>query len=457
MMPVTEDLCRTLAESFLESSWPSVKTIVEKLASFKEEKNGKPVSVFRFKNGHRVNSTFEGKHFFLRASVEYSNPQLTVEEVQGIIGARMLEACGNYFHGYGLHKPDANDIAQVCEALKKPPQGPIIPFLLNTDDTEADRYSMNPLKESLVTSGQSAFPAAYVKTESLRVDQQFVTKYEGTLISKSEAELINHHLESAKSSYLDLVDSVKCAQMENLSEVFGIELSLYALRMPLATLQAEAKDGLLHHIISEVHRDFEAVKQAYDCMGRSMTKRTTLLSVPHSKKGFGSKRAARGKIHFNEAKLESISIKYRTTQLYPNAIDPDDVSIAEAEDSFTIAGEKLADYSYSETPSSPQFFLYVLGSPENAALWHGIGAFAAPQLLQSYVSARGACRRGQLIRDLNERYDVKMDVPLQFNLAPAGMWVHPVHRNIDASIGCVENPADLARMGMKIEYLSAFK
>jgi hypothetical protein len=50
-----------------------------------------------------------------------------------------------------------------------------------------------------------------------------------------------------------------------------------------------------------------------------------------------------------------------------------------------------------------------------------------------------------------------MEVPLQFNLAPEGMWVHPVHRNIDASIGCVENPADLARMGMKLEYLSAFK
>jgi len=454
---MTEDLCRMLVENFLESSWPCVKTIVEKLAGFKEEKNGKPVSMFRFKNGHRVNSTFEGNQFFLRGSVEYSNPQLTVEEVQGIIGARMLEACGNYFHDYGLHKPDTNDVAQVCEALKKPPQGPVIPFLLNTDDIEPDRYSMNPLKESIVTSGQSAFPAAYVKTEGLRVDQQFVTKYEGTLISKSEATLVNHYFESVKSSYLDLVDAVKYAQMENLSETFGIDLSLYALRMPLATLQAETKNGLLHHIISETHRDYEAVKQAYDCMGRSMTKRTTLLTVPHSKKGYGSKRAARGKIYFNETKLENISIKYQTTRLYPNAIDPDDVSIAQAQDNFTVRGEKLADYSFSETPSSPQFFLYSLGSPENAALWHGIGAFASPQLLQSYTSIRSACSKGQLIKDLKERHGIKMEVPLQFNLAPEGMWVHPVHRNIDASIGCVENPADLARMGMKLEYLSAFK
>jgi hypothetical protein len=46
---------------------------------------------------------------------------------------------------------------------------------------------------------------------------------------------------------------------------------------------------------------------------------------------------------------------------------------------------------------------------------------------------------------------------MQLNLSPDSMWVHPVHRNIDASIGCVENLADLARMGMKVEYLSRFK
>ena len=166
-----EDLCRVLVENFLKSSWPCVQTIVEKLANFKEEKPGKPVSLFRFKNGQKINQTFDGNHFFLRGSVEYSNPQITVEEAQGIIGTRMLEACGNYFHDYGLHEPDTNDVAQICEALKKPSQGLVIPFLLNTDDIEPDRYSMNPLKESIVTSGQSAFPVAYVKTEGLAIDQ----------------------------------------------------------------------------------------------------------------------------------------------------------------------------------------------------------------------------------------------------------------------------------------------
>jgi hypothetical protein len=316
---------------------------------------------------------------------------------------------------------------------------------------------MNPLKESLISSGQSAFPATYVKTGNLSVDQSFVTKYSGTLISRAEAELVGLHLANASGSYLDFVDSVKYVQMERLSEAFGMDLSLHALRMPLTTMQAEAKDDLLHHIISQAHRDYDAVKQAYDCMGRSITKRTTLLTVPHSKQGYGSKRAARGKLRFEGSKLESLAVTYKTTRLYPNAIDPGDVSVARAEGTLTVAGEKLADYSFSETPSSPQFFLYSLGSPEDAALWHGVGAFASPQLLQSYASVRRVCRQGQMIEGLAEKYGVKTEVPLQFNLAPEGMWVHPVHRNIDASIGCVKNLADLARMGMKIEFLSRFK
>jgi len=138
-------------------------------------------------------------------------------------------------------------------------------------------------------------------------------------------------------------------------------------------------------------------------------------------------------------------------------MDPEDIAVAKAEDSFSIAGEKLAEYNFLETPSSPQFFLYSLGSPEDAAVWHGVGAFAAPQLLRSYSSARTACREGKLIKNLREKYNLNLQVPLQFNLAPEGMWSHPIHRNIDASIGSVEDFADLAHRGMKIEYLSAFR
>ena len=452
-----EDYCKILLEDFLKNSWSSVKVLVGKLSSFRAEKISRHVTLFHYVNGKKISVPFEGDRFFLRGSVEYSNPQLTVEEVQGIIGTHLLEVCGNYFDKYGLHEPNDSDIAQLCEMLKKPPEGYIVPFLLNTDDVEADRYSMNPLKHSIVASGQSAFPAANVKTDQLKVDLDFVKKYDGTLISKKEAELIGKSLEAAKGSYLDLVDSVKYTQLAELSEFFGMNLSLYALRMPLSTLQAEGKDGLLHYIISESHNDYEAINQAYSCMGRSMTKRTTLLTVPHSKKGYGSKRAARGKIHFEDNKLQDVIVKYKTTKLYPNAIDPGDVAVAEADDSFTVAGERLADYSFIETPSSPQFFLYSMGSPEDAAVWHGVGAFASPQLLQSYSSARRACREGKLIRNLSQKYNVKVEVPLQFNLAPEGMWSHPIHRNIDASIGSVEDLADLARRGMKLEYLSAFK
>ncbi len=46
---------------------------------------------------------------------------------------------------------------------------------------------------------------------------------------------------------------------------------------------------------------------------------------------------------------------------------------------------------------------------------------------------------------------------MQFNLSPDGMWSHPVYRNIDASIGTVDNPGDLVHRGMKLEHLSTFK
>ena len=456
---MTDELSRMLVENFLKTSWSCcIKPVVEKLANWGAESGGRPVSFFRFKNNQRVDSSFDGNHFFLRSSVEYSNPQLTVEEVQGLVAARLLEVCGNYFHEKGLRETDGSDIVELCERLRNPPQGLIVAFLLNTDDVEPDRYSMNPLKTSLVESGQSAFPAANVKTDNLKIDDQFVTKYMGTLISKSEAELLGTHLANSNGSYLDFSDSVKYDQLEKLSEGFGIDLSLPALRMPLTTLQAENKSGMLHHIIRETHRDFDSVKQAYDCMGRSITKRTTLLTVPHSRLGYGSKRAARGKLRFNAkgTNLENVTVTYKPTKLYPNAMDPEDVSIADAHDSFVITGEKLADYSFAETPSSPQFFLYSMGSPENAALWHGVGAFAAPQLLQSYSSGRAACREGRIIQGLQE-YGVRPETPMQLNLSTDCMWVHPVHRNIDASIGCIDNVADLARMGIKIEHLSRFK
>jgi hypothetical protein len=446
------DLCRIILEDFLKNSWPCVEALTRESTAYPDEKR-KPVNLYYYENGQRKDVSFPGTSFFLRSSVEYANPQLTVEEVQGIIAARLLEVCGNHFSQYGLHEPNPKDIDEICEKMKKPPQAKIVSFLLNTDDIEPDRYSMNPLKESVVNSGQSAFPAATVKTENLHIDQKFLQKYEGSLFCKSEIERIERHLQAHNNSYVDLIDAVKYEHLETLSESFGMNLRLYSMRLPLAAMQKEKADDLLHNIIKKVHTDYQSIEKVYNYMGRSMKKLTTLLTVPHSKKGYGSKRAARGRVYFDGTKLKSVKVDYRTTLLYPNAIDPADVSIARADDTFEVTGEKLANYSYEETPSSPQFFLYSLASPENAALWHGIGAFGAAELLKSYTTTRHASATDSLTKNLNEEYGITRKMPLQFNLLPKYIWYHPVHRNIDASIGCVENLKDLANIGMKMEQL----
>lgn len=442
---------RRIVEDFLEKSRPCVETIVAELRKF-EEKKDKEIHLLKMKNNQVDPIALGREHFFLRSSVEYSNPQLTVEEVQGIIAARLLEVCGNYFYHYEIRKVSDGDVDEICEMLEKPPQGRIISFLLNTDDVEPDRYSMNPLKESIVKSGQSAFPSAFVKTEGLRIDREFMKKYEGKLISKSEEELIEHHLANCNNNYMNMVDAVKYEHLKILSKSFGIDLSLPMMRMPLTVFEKEKVNDLLHYIIRSVHKDYESIEYIYNCMGRSMKNRTTLLTVPHSEKGFGSKRAVRGKMYFNGTRLENAKIVYEKTSLYPNAVDPKDVSVAECNDQFMVEGAKLVNYDFMEMPSSPQFILYSLGSPEDATLWHGIGAFASSQLVKSYVSVRLE-RTKNLIGKGLEKYGVSLKVPPQFNLKPDNMWVHPVYRNIDASIGCVENLEELAKMGMRVECL----
>src|SRR3972149_11419756 len=115
---MTNELNRMLLENFLGSSWACcIKPVVEKLANWGAENGGRSVSFFRFKNNQRVDSSFDGSHFFLRSSVEYSNPQLTVEEVQGLIAARLLEVCGNYFYERGLHEINEKDVGEICEIM----------------------------------------------------------------------------------------------------------------------------------------------------------------------------------------------------------------------------------------------------------------------------------------------------------------------------------------------------
>jgi hypothetical protein len=452
-----DDYCELLLKDFLSHSFQTVKVLVEGATKAKGQTPNRKVTLFRCVKGKKESVPFEDERFFFRSSVEYTNPQLTVEEVQGIIGTKILVTCANYFLEHGLQEPVYSDVSALSELLKKPSSGYIVPFLLNTDDVEADRYSMNPLRQSILDTGQSAFPAANVKTDGLKIDEVYAKKYDGSMISKEECGIITEALSESNGCYLDFVDCIKYTQILELSEFFGMDLTLYTLRMPLSTLLAETKDGMLHYIISESNRDYSTVEAAYTCMGRSMNKRTTLLTVPHSKLGFGSKRAARGKLHFDNGKFLDATVTYKTTPLYPNDMDPEDVAVAVCEDKFTIPGAKLSNYSYIDTPSSPQFFLYSMASPEDATMWHGVGAVGSSQLLQSYANARTACRGGNLLKELNQKFQLKIKVPLQFNLAPDGLWSHPTHHNIDASIGSVENLSDLAHRGMKLEHLSAFE
>ncbi len=449
MMQLSSTIVRILVEDFLKSSHPCLDSIVNALSTFRGS-DQKKFAFFRFKNDQRNDTVLDGTHFFLRSSVEYSNPQLTVEEVQGIIAARLLEVCGNYLFECGPHQLTSQDLDEICCRLKETKDGLLVAFLLNTDDIEADRYSMNPLKESIVTSEQSALPAWVVKTSSLEVDQKFAQKYDGSLISKQEIDLIERHIKRFPS-YMDMVDAVKYEQLAQLSEAFDMNLCMYSTRMPLSVLEKETNEGWLHNIIKKTHADYEAIERVYKCMGRSMKNLTTLLTVPHSRKGYGSKRAVRGRVYFDGTKLKSVKVDYRTVLLYPNAIDPSDVSAAKADDSFIVPGEQLVNYSFKETPSSPQFFLYSLASPEDAVLWHGIGAFGASELLKSYTTIRAAA--SELITGANDKYSSASRVPLQFNLDPKHMWGHPVHHNIDASIGSVPNLTDLANIGMKLEPL----
>jgi len=65
-----------------------------------------------------------------------------------------------------------------------------------------------------------------------------------------------------------------------------------------------------------------------------------------------------------------------------------------------------------------------------------------------------ACAKNLLVTGLSSKYKVTKRMPLQFNLIPKYMWFHPVHRNIDASIGCIEDLKFVAGLGVKMEHLS---
>lgn len=443
-----------LLKDFLAASGSCLDALLEELRLCKEGcEEGYSFSIIRKGGWSKVK--FDGSHFFLRTSTEYSSPQLTLEEAQGIIAARLLEACVNYLEAKEDKDLDEKDLLEISESLREPARGRIVPFILNADDAEPDRYSNNPLRASIVDSGQSAFPASTVKTSGLKVDRNFISKYKGSLISGDEVDFIENHLQDM-DRYVDFVEFVKNDALERLSESLGIDLCLPTTRMPLEILAVEKRGEPLHLIVQGSHKDYRSIEAIYRLMGRSLKKKTTLLTTPHSKKGFGSKRAAKGKLIFDGTLLKQVDVRYQTTKLYPNMVDPEDISLAKAEDFIAVEAEDLTSYDYLKTPSSPQFALYVVLSPENASLSHGVGAYAGSEILKSYCSVYEAYVKKLILEDIPRKNPSKR-APLPLNLVPERMWLHPKYRNIDASIGCISNPSDLLRMEMAVEHLDFYK
>lgn len=443
------DLILTLIQDFLKYSRSCIDVLLRELYNFREDKRG-DVTFFIMDGDKRKEVQWDRSHFFLRASTEYANPQLTLEEIQGIIAARLLEICCNYLQERNIMdlKLNQSDLVELSEMLRRPLKGRVVPFLLNTDDVEPDRYSINPLRDSIVKTGQSAFPAASLVTDELGIDHHFVAKYEGSLISTSEVNSIEPHLKGASNKYVDFVDTVKYEMLKRASEVLGINLCIPAFRMPLELLKNEKPGDQLHSIIEDSHRDYDAIKTIYELMGRNITKRKSLLlTVPHSRKGFGSKRAAKGSIVFKQNSFEQLKVKYKTTPLYPNMVDYNDFSVAKADDDVSVDGRNILNYDFSQTPSSPQFALYAALSPEDAAIWHGIGRFSGVEIVKSCVSIRSACLKKVIFKRIS---CPGSRVPLQFNLVPEKMWVHPKYGNIDASTGCIQDLESLLKMGVHL-------
>jgi len=451
MNQMSTDPVLNLVGSFLASSRSAIEALVKEVSICDEVKRDKVV-LYSQEGKNLRERVFNGNQFFLRTSFEYSSPQVTLEELQGIIAARLLEVSANHVLHTKDKVVDCRDVEMIAEALSKPPSGKVVPFSLQTDDVEPDRYSNNPLRRSIVESGQSAFPVSSVSTKGLSFDLSFLERYRGSLISEDEYQLGRQCLEQFER-YVDFVDYCKARQFQQASVQLGICLNIPTLRMPLETLKQEGSSGSLHSIIQASHSGYETIEKVYELMGRSIKKKTLLLAVPHSLKGFGSKRCARGRIVFKGQSFSEIKVNYQTTKLYPNMADPNDVSVAVAEDSLELPAERFTDYSFSETPASPQFALYILLSPEDASLWHGVGEFAGSDFLKSYSSVQSAFLTNQILKEV-KRPKLCEAPAVAFNLTPEKMWLHPVYKNIDTSIGCVSDLRAFLNMEMKVTSLS---
>ncbi len=433
-----------LLDAFLEVSYPSVNQLARSLPEA-ERRPRAPVELFRFEGPNRHAVPVPAGTFLLRTSVEYANPQVTLEELQGILLARLLEVAGPFARDHPNSPPSAADRRELARQLREPPRGPVVPFVMNVDDIEADRYSVNPLRSSIVASGQSARAVADVQCEGLAVDRAFVEKYRGTLVSDRDLSAIEAELTARGSaSYVDLVDRVKYRQLGELSELLGIDVAIPAFRMPISTLRAETTQGPLHRLVSAAHRDLATLRALYALFGREFGRRKTLLpAVPHGPGGLASKRLSRGRLLVDADRLLGVEVHYSSGPLYPNEVDTTDVAKAVADGFLLVEPDRLTSYDFRRTPASPQFALYMLASPEDGAIWHGVGKYAGVQIVESYTAFHRAARLERLFGDVP--LDCPADPP-QWDLVAEGILAHPISGNIDASVTLVDDlPALLPR------------
>jgi hypothetical protein len=134
-------------------------------------------------------------------------------------------------------------------------------------------------------------------------------------------------------------------------------------------------------------------------------------------------------------------------------IDYKDLSVAKCDDSFELDGNRFSDYSFRDTPSSPQFVLYALLSPEDASIWHGVGEYAGNEILRSYASLQTSFLNQTILQDLERPSAIKQS-PIILNLEPGEMWKHPTYGNIDGGIGCVSDLSLFFGKEVKVSPLS---
>jgi hypothetical protein len=426
-----------LLSEFFHKSRPSIDALAEAIRV--PGPSTKPATpMFRFEGDQARSFSYPPSAFLLRTSVEYANPQLTLEELQGILLSRLLEASSAFVANHPASTPGPSDLREMLVSLERPPRGPVVPFLLNVDDIEADRYSVNPLRRSIVESGQSGRAVADVRTDGLEVDSAFFRKYSRSLVAPQDLEDIEAHLHGGTSGrYVDFVDATKYEQLRRLSERWGIDLTIPALRMPLSTLAAETPSGSLHRLIAATHKNPESLARIYRLFGRNFDhNRTFLPAVLHGRDGSASKRIAKGQYLMRDGAPSSLRVTYSSGPLYPNEVDREDVAQARATATVEASWEELANFDYRKTPASPQFALYTLFSPAEGAIWHGVGTYAGSQIVRSYTALRHACGAAEPFEGV---FAGCRPDPLQFDLVAESMLRHPDFGNIDASVACVDD------------------